>query len=276
MANNNITFYTGTRTVYNSLATKDANGIYFVKDSGDAAGKIYKGTDPYGGDSISIASSSTLGGIKISDDFDIASDGTLSLYTPIKVTSFINNKSSNEIGSSVSIVTVNWDLNKVPTNLSIAAGSNVSWALSNLQSGSYSGTPSTPFTSTTILTLSATDSKNKTTTATSTIGFYYGKYYGVSTASSADSVNSTFVRGLTRQLTSSRAGSFTVNAGSGQYIWFAIPASWDTPSFYVGGFEGGFNKITTFDFTNASNNTTSYSVYRSTNANLGNTTVEVK
>ena len=46
-----------------------------------------------------------------------------------------------------------------------------------------------------------------------------------------------------------------------------------TPTFKVGGFEGGFNLVKTFDHTNASGATVSYDVWQSTNAGLGNTTV---
>ena len=59
-------------------------------------------------------------------------------------------------------------------------------------------------------------------------------------------------------------------------IYYAFPASWGTPRFFVGGFEGGFALLKTFDHKNASGATISYAVWKSTNAGLGNTTVEVK
>ena len=75
------------------------------------------------------------------------------------------------------------------------------------------------------------------------------------------------------ELGDSKAKTFTVNAAAGQYIWYAIPHSFGTPTFKVGGFEGGFNLVKTFDHTNASGATVSYDVWQSTNAGLGNTTV---
>lgn len=72
----NITFYEGTSSQYNS-ATKDSNGVYFIFDSGDKIGKIYKGNELYTGSELEIASGSVLGGIKVGSDFDIAEDGTL-------------------------------------------------------------------------------------------------------------------------------------------------------------------------------------------------------
>jgi hypothetical protein len=43
----------------------------------------------------------------------------------------------------------------------------------------------------------------------------------------------------------------------------------------VGGFEGGFSKAATFDFTNASGYTESYDVWLSDEMNLGSTSVKV-
>ena len=66
-----------------------------------------------------------------------------------------------------------------------------------------------------------------------------------------------------------------MNCGEGQYIFYCVPASFGSCSFKVGGFEGGFNKVDTIQFTNASGYTESYDIYKSTNSNLGNTTVVV-
>ena len=85
-----------------------------------------------------------------------------------------------------------------------------------------------------------------------------------------------FVKGLQKALTGSKSRDFTVNATEGQYIYYAIPTRFGTPAFFVGGFEGGFAKLKTFDFTNASGYKESYDVYRSDNASLGSTKVTVK
>jgi hypothetical protein len=56
---------------------------------------------------------------------------------------------------------------------------------------------------------------------------------------------------------------------------FALPTSYGTPLFNVGGFDGGFNLIKTFNFTNYSGHTESYDVWISDNIGLGTTTVKV-
>jgi len=77
------------------------------------------------------------------------------------------------------------------------------------------------------------------------------------------------------KLSSGFAGTFNVNAGTGEYIYISFPSSFGTPTFYVGGFEGGFSKISTISFTNSYGITTNYDIYQSDNVSLGATTVVV-
>lgn len=80
---------------------------------------------------------------------------------------------------------------------------------------------------------------------------------------------------MSKALQSNKAKTFDVTTGSGQYIWYAIPSRYGTPSFNVGGFDGGFSKVSTVSYTNPSGYTENYDVYRSDNANLGKKTVKV-
>lgn len=111
-----------------------------------------------------------------------------------------------------------------------------------------------------------------TKTATSTIRFVAPVYYGTSASYALDNAT---VLALTRVLTTSRSRTFTVNAASGQYILYALPVSLGTPTFKVGGFEGGFVLAGTFDFTNSSGYIESYNLYRTVNAGLGSTSITV-
>jgi len=98
-------------------------------------------------------------------------------------------------------------------------------------------------------------------------------YYGVGVAGGSDE---TFIKALAGQtLSASRNITFTVSPGSGQYIYYAAPTSYGTPTFFVGTFEGGFNFIGTVAVTNAHGVTQNYDLWRSANANLGTTTVQV-
>lgn len=67
--------------------------------------------------------------------------------------------------------------------------------------------------------------------------------------------------------------SFTVTAGTGSYIAYSPPYRLGSITFYVGGFEGGFETPETVSVTNVNGFAENYRIYRSTNAGLGTTTV---
>ena len=80
---------------------------------------------------------------------------------------------------------------------------------------------------------------------------------------------------LSKELNESRAKTFTVDCGNSQYIFYCIPSRLGTPVFTVGGFSGGFYKVNTIQFSNDFGYVESYDIWKSTNNNLGNTTVVV-
>lgn len=104
--------------------------------------------------------------------------------------------------------------------------------------------------------------------------FANNRYWGVSTKSSG--FNSGDVTGLaTNDIADSRANSFSVSPGIGQYIVYAYPTRLGLGSFSSNGFQGGFNDPETVSITNANGFTENYYVYASINSNLGTTNVVV-
>jgi hypothetical protein len=125
--------------------------------------------------------------------------------------------------------------------------------------------------STKTFTLNATDGATPVTN-TITYYFYNYRFWGVSTV--ASSYSEANVEGLANnELSNSKAKSFTLAPGASEYIIYAYPSRLGTATFTVGGFEGGFQSPETVSITNAAGYTENYYVYRSTNANLGSTTV---
>lgn len=192
-------------------------------------------------------------------------------YVQIAVSSMSATNASNEIGSTVTQTTVTWTLNKTPESLTIKFGSEAEITLENTAT-SYQFTGKT-ITSNTVITLKATDERDYTATRTASISFSPKVYWGTSDQTTFESAQ---ILGLANSaLAGSRARTFTVNAEAGQYIVYAFPTSFGTPTFNVGGFDGGFVKTGTVEFQNASGYTQNYDVWRSVNAGLGNTTVKV-
>lgn len=161
-----------------------------------------------------------------------------------------------EIGSDSTIDLV-WSLNKAAVTQSI-----------NGEPVMGTTKQYTNVSATTSYTLVVTDSystTNKTVTVEAANQIYYGAAANLSNVST-----------LTKVLSNDKTRTITVNAGAGQYIVYAYPARLGDVTFFVGAWEGGFEPPVELNLTNASGYTEKYKVFRSTNANLGETTVDIK
>lgn len=187
-------------------------------------------------------------------------------YKPIAINSFANNKGTLEMGATLTEINLTWSFNKTPKSAKLDAEALDVSATSKTLTG-------LKITSNKTWTLSATDERDKTVTKTTAVTFLNGVYWGV--AAAAADFTSEFILKLTKALQGSRAKTFTVNAAAGQHIYYAVPTRYGVCGFNVGGFDGGFSKVGTIQFTNASGYTESYDIYMSDNAGLGSTTVKV-
>lgn len=194
-------------------------------------------------------------------------DGILEnlLYKAIEITAFSNNVNTAEMGSTVNNVTLSWKTNKTPTALTLDDDS-IDTSITSKALTALGLTANKTWT------LKATDERNATSQKTTALNFYNGIYYGVALEASYDSA---FILALTKVLSGTKARTITVNAGANQYIYYCLPSRLGTPSFNVGGFDGGFTKVITISFTNSSGYTESYDIWKSDNANLGSITVKV-
>lgn len=114
-----------------------------------------------------------------------------------------------------------------------------------------------------------------TVTSSSSVTFRNNIKYGIST--DASGWDSTAINALTgTSLSSTYTGSYAINAGASDYILFAHPSSYT--SLNDNGFI--FNSVTcpfetpaTVSVTNSAGFTENYKVYRSTDVNMGNSTL---
>lgn len=188
------------------------------------------------------------------------------LYTAIQITAFSNNVNTVEMGSTVNTVVLNWNYNKTPKTLTLDRESiDVTLKTKTIENAAIKQNKT--------FTLKATDDRNAVSQKSTNISFLNGVYYGAAVA--PDAIDSAFVLTLTKTLQGGKGKTFTVNAESGESIFYIIPSRYGTPAFKVGGFDGGFTKTATIQFTNSSGYTESYDVWKSDNTGLGNTTVVV-
>ena len=193
-------------------------------------------------------------------------------YTAIAFVSASATNATNEIGSTVTGTAIIWSFNKEPKAQTIKFGSEVAEVLDkSIRSKTYSGKT---ITSNTNIVITATDERNAQASRTLNITFQPRAYWGV--AQNKEIYDSADILALSESaLTSTRTRNINVNAGEGEHIIYAIPSSFGTPTFKINGFEGGFVKVGTINFTNASGYSQNYDVYKSVNPNLGSTQVVV-
>lgn len=177
-------------------------------------------------------------------------------YKSIQINSFSAAPPVSEIGSSQTI-TLAWSLNKTATSQSIN-GSPVTG-----NSKQYTGV-----TTGQTYTLNVSDGQTSASKSVS-VSFANRVYYGAA-------ADLTTVTSLSSVLSNDPERTITVDAGAGEYIIYAIPARLGDVAFYVGGFEGGFEDPVELTLTNSSGYQEAYKVYRSTNAGLGETTVDIR
>lgn len=193
-------------------------------------------------------------------------------YTAIAFASASATNATNEIGSTVTETVITWSFNKEPKTQTIKFGSEVAEVLDkSIRSKTYSGKT---ITSNTSIVITATDERNAQASRTLNITFQPRAYWGV--AQNKEIYDSADILALSESaLTSTRTRNINVNAGEGEHIIYAIPSSFGTPTFKINGFEGGFVKVGTINFTNVSGYSQNYDVYKSVNPNLGSTQVVV-
>lgn len=123
-------------------------------------------------------------------------------------------------------------------------------------------------------TLTANETGGPSKTAGASITWLQRVYFGVATPST---YNAAFITSLASNPLSSGFGrTFSVNAGSGQKIYYAFRSAYGTPTFSVGGFAGGFSLVASaVAVTNGHGITENYDLWASDNVSLGSTTVNV-
>ena len=193
------------------------------------------------------------------------------LYTPLSIKSFnISIDKVLEKGKIINECVLNWSYNKTIQEQTLTINSSVIPLSINDSTYSYSNTIS----DNTSFTLRAKDERDKIVNSTINIVYYNKIYWG--TSSSITYNNSFLLNELNNSTLSDNINrTIQVNATSNQYIYYVIPSRLGTPVFKVGGFEGGFSKVSTILFTNIYNFIENYDIYRSDNVNLGDITVVI-
>lgn len=158
-----------------------------------------------------------------------------------------------ELGTTISSINISWNYNKTIVAQSLNGISLPSNKRNYNLQGVFSNTQS--------ITLNVLDSK-KLTTYNTLVEFVPAIYY----------TDSTSIPTLpTTKKILSKDGNCEININALNYIYIFIPTKYNKSKFYVGGFEGGFQKLKTTLYNNIQ-----YDIWRSDNANLGKLTINIK
>ena len=106
--------------------------------------------------------------------------------------------------------------------------------------------------------------------------FKHKIYWGSS--STTEDFTSAFILNLNgKKFATNYKGSYNMNIGSGEYGYLCYPSSFgNISSWWIGGFEVTTTDCGTLAFTNASGNTTTFRITRTTKSGLGSIVAEVK
>lgn len=194
----------------------------------------------------------------------IASDISDLKYVPMAINSFTVTPNECEIDATLNSVELKFNLNKVPTvlkrdNTVVEPAKSGTWNIGGTIVGN------------TTFKIDATDERDLTKSATAKITSKPKIFWGA--AVEPTTIDNTFLNTLNSKLATDFLTTFTANAVTGRYIWFACPHSFGTPKFYSGGFSGGINKVGT---TTRYNSNMTYDIYRSDYDGLGLTQIEIR
>lgn len=177
-------------------------------------------------------------------------------YEDITIASFTASPSVCELGSS-NTINLAWSLNKAATQQTI-----------NGMSVTGNSKSFTSVTTNMTYQLNVADGQTSAIKNVS-VSFANQIYFGAAS-------DLTTVTQLDKVLSNAKTRTITVDAGTAEYIVYAIPSRLGNVTFYVSGFEGGFESPVEQILTNTSGYQETYKIYRSTNSGLGLTTVEIK
>lgn len=186
------------------------------------------------------------------------------LYVPVAGTGLAVSPPTAEVGQAVSSVLLSWGYTLPVTTQSVSGPGAVPLTVAD-RSKTLTGIG---LTSTTAYSVTGSDGKT-TVTQSASIQFLRRRFWDVSFLSSVSPDNL-----ANSELTSTRTQSKTFNA-SGQYIYFAWPSSFGTPTFTINGLLNTAWVKSTMSRTNGYGYVENYDVYRSQYLQTGSITVSV-
>lgn len=217
---------------------------------------------------ITTTKAGARGAIDAASLADIAALNEKFDHVPIDITSFSVDIPIAQKGATLTSLTFNWAVNKVPVEQYLNGG-----AISNSITSLVKAVSITADTTYTLTAFDGTALSGNTDTASLTVRFQSRFYYG--TSASATLTSSQVIGLANKPFATGRARTFTI-VGGGQYIYIAYPQSFGDATFKVNGLNStAFTKLSPLSFTNESGFTETYTVYRTDDVQTGTFEIQV-
>jgi hypothetical protein len=171
-------------------------------------------------------------------------------YVPLSVS--LSGGGTVERGQSIASRALTWTASK-----SLAAQT-LAGVVRDL--GDRAATMAGPFVDDVSWTLSATATSGESASSTTSLAFRSRRWWGVS---ASDALDDAALLALTGELATARQQTRTLDATGGRYLWFAWPAEFGAPAFWIGGLLNTAWVETVRDHVNAYGHSRSYRLYRS-------------
>ena len=290
-ANDVVSFYSGIETETSKIPDIAAMQALEIKLQDNIDGKLDSKYDvskagciPVVGEdgNITLKEGSSVGGTAESVAYDNAEHPELTnvklalnkvldklYYVAPKINSFTMTPSATEyeIGTVVSGLEFAWSLNKDIISQTLTD--------CTIELDDRTATYGADLTNSKTFTLTISDGENSATSS-KTIKFLNKAYWG--SAAEPTDYTSAFILGLSSsKLASGKNGTYSMTVGAGEYGYLALPTSFGTvASVWIGGFEVSLANCGSIAHTNASGNTSSYTIYKTERSGLGAISMEVK
>lgn len=185
-------------------------------------------------------------------------------YIPLKINQFTNNINYVEKNHELTgPIVFNWEVegNVASQEIKYVEGETV-LSIKDIEARTFSHNFKEAFINDATFTLTVRDKKENPTMANTQIIFTYKVFYGAAPAPDGDYTPDFITNLKGSSLQETKETTFTIDRAENEYIYFALPQSYGTPVFSVGGFEGGFGNAPVKTITY---NETNYDIWRSDN-----------
>ena len=189
------------------------------------------------------------------------------------ITSLVCNAPMQELGQTLTNPTFTVAYNDKITLARVKDSLNSTWVNLTLPATSFTKTGTYKNNSSSSVTFTVEATGTSLASRSTSVSWNPRRFWGSGVLGNAE--GSVFIQGLSSDLGASSSKTVVYFGGLVEHLYYAVPTTFSTPVFSVGGFVGGFHLVGTYPITNQFGITLTYQLWESDKTNLGSTTVVI-